>query len=408
MNCMAHQFSAARRETIITEHHLHLIWQRRLFRQEELIAEDGRKIKIAFPGMLNLEKGPDFLNARIYIDGKLYIGDLELHIFTGDWYVHRHSDNMNYSNVILHIALWRNNENTCVDNIPQLVLEPYIEQSITELLTKVSSSTVFTNGYSQTSSLDYLLEEAGDRRFQQKVSRYEKLLLLLPPDEVLYRGIMEALGYKNNKAQFYELAKRLPYSYLKDVTRGYLADMRKEKIEKMLLFCAGFIDYNPMQNIIPKMDTRYWRVNSSRPANNPIRRIEGISGFLAGSIIEDEIIGFFYSRLHSVRAEDVDTAESARRICRDIVYDFAVQNGIGEERGLLIIFNVALPFLYAYCKDIKMRSLISVLYSKHRRLSDNIITKRVMGILSYSSGDMRIADNVRQQMGLIQLYKEWF
>ncbi|MCD6318321.1 DUF2851 family protein [Candidatus Aerophobetes bacterium] len=54
------------------------------------------------------------------------------------------------------------------------------------------------------------LDSLGEERLRQKKTRMENLLKIANPDEALYRELMLALGYKNNKVQFLELAMILP------------------------------------------------------------------------------------------------------------------------------------------------------------------------------------------------------
>jgi len=52
----------------------------------------------------------------------------------------------------------------------------------------------------------------GEKCISRKKQRMANLLKIAEPDEVLYREIMLALGYKNNKVQFLELSTIAPYS----------------------------------------------------------------------------------------------------------------------------------------------------------------------------------------------------
>lgn len=65
----------------------------------------GRRLQIISPGRLNHEKGPDFLNTALLIDGFLVIGSCEFHKKSSDWIYHNHDEDINYKNVVLHIVL---------------------------------------------------------------------------------------------------------------------------------------------------------------------------------------------------------------------------------------------------------------------------------------------------------------
>mgnify|MGYP001792132628 CR=1 FL=1 len=60
------------------------------------------------PGQYNTSSGPDFFNARVRIANQEWAGNLEIHLKSSDWYVHGHENDINYSNVILHVV-WEDN-----------------------------------------------------------------------------------------------------------------------------------------------------------------------------------------------------------------------------------------------------------------------------------------------------------
>ncbi|MCS5620976.1 MAG: DUF2851 family protein, partial [Nitrospinaceae bacterium] len=49
---------------------------------------------------------PDFTSATIKVNGKIYEGAVELHVYSTDWNAHGHSRNPDFDNVILHIYMW--------------------------------------------------------------------------------------------------------------------------------------------------------------------------------------------------------------------------------------------------------------------------------------------------------------
>ena len=69
-----------------------------------LTAQDGRPIKIVERGRLNLDNGPDILDALIDIDGIRCRGDIEIHLRWEDWFRHGHHEDRRYRQVILHLV----------------------------------------------------------------------------------------------------------------------------------------------------------------------------------------------------------------------------------------------------------------------------------------------------------------
>ena len=50
---------------------LQYIWQHKLWLSEDMVTNDGRKVRVIDPGLLNTDSGPDFFNAKLEIDGHL-------------------------------------------------------------------------------------------------------------------------------------------------------------------------------------------------------------------------------------------------------------------------------------------------------------------------------------------------
>ena len=118
---------------------LHYVWRHKILPLHELRTTDGRVVEVVNPGIYNHDAGPDFFNAKVKIDGQLWVGNVEIHIHSSDWRRHHHDNDEAYQNVILHVV----NEADCEvcyphdpdKKIPQLVLEvpDYVLQNYDEL-----------------------------------------------------------------------------------------------------------------------------------------------------------------------------------------------------------------------------------------------------------------------------------
>lgn len=104
------------------------IWRFGLFRQQGLKTHDGRAIHIQKRGLWNSNSGPDFSNALIDIDGITWAGNVELHVRSSDWDLHKHSTDEAYKNVILHVVLEHNTKLHPAE-IPILELKGLIHES---------------------------------------------------------------------------------------------------------------------------------------------------------------------------------------------------------------------------------------------------------------------------------------
>lgn len=106
----------------LTEDILHFIWKNGLFDQNDLMTSDGNCIEIVKNGIHNHHSGPDFNDARIKIGETLWVGQLELHIYSSDWYQHKHQNDRTYDNVILHVV-YEHDKEVIVNGNPIPALE---------------------------------------------------------------------------------------------------------------------------------------------------------------------------------------------------------------------------------------------------------------------------------------------
>ena len=93
----------------MNERLLQYIWQFQHFNKNELTTIEGETLQIVNTGTFNTNQGPDFLDAKIKVGNTVWAGNIELHVSTSDWKLHRHSDDKNYKNVILHVV-WKNDK----------------------------------------------------------------------------------------------------------------------------------------------------------------------------------------------------------------------------------------------------------------------------------------------------------
>lgn len=83
---------------------LHYCWKHKLFPANGLLTTDGQALEVLDPGLHNSNAGPDFFNAKVKIDGQLWVGNVEIHDKASDWFLHGHEKDTHYNNVILHVV----------------------------------------------------------------------------------------------------------------------------------------------------------------------------------------------------------------------------------------------------------------------------------------------------------------
>ena len=117
---------------------LHYVWKHKLFPLVELKTTDGKPVEVINPGLHNHNSGPDFFNAKVKINHTLWVGNVEIHDKSSDWFLHGHDKDQAYDNVVLHVTGKPDVEvmNTAGQYIPQMVLEvpSTIRENYEELL----------------------------------------------------------------------------------------------------------------------------------------------------------------------------------------------------------------------------------------------------------------------------------
>ena len=104
---------------------LHYVWKHKLLPLGTLHTTDGREVEVIDPGLHNRNAGPDFFNAKVRLGGTLWVGNVEIHMHSADWYVHGHDRDPRYNNVVLHVVSQADADVLSEEGhyLPQLVLQ---------------------------------------------------------------------------------------------------------------------------------------------------------------------------------------------------------------------------------------------------------------------------------------------
>lgn len=204
---------------------LHFVWKFQLFKAKLLQTVNGKIIEIVSVGQPNNNSGPDFLNAKVLIDGQLWAGNVEIHLKASDWYVHNHQKDTAYDAVILHVV-WEDDVSVFNINntpLPTLCLQDKILKSTLKnyfnLFKKdkkwincenfIDEVDTFTWGNWK----DRLLIE----RLEDKTNFISTLLKQTHNDweTTLFLVLAKNFGLKINADTFLAMAKTIPFSVVK-------------------------------------------------------------------------------------------------------------------------------------------------------------------------------------------------
>jgi hypothetical protein len=203
----------------MTERLLQYIWQFQYYNNTVLFTEEGEELQIIHPGILNSNQGPDFTEAKIKINHTVWAGSIELHINTSDWKNHKHSQDKNYRNVILHVV-WQHDTNlqlpcsTLVlqDRVPKLLLSKYDELMHTDHFIPCEKHIHQINSLTWQSWKERLLIERLQKRTEQILDYQQKNNNHW--EETFWWLLARNFGIKLNSVAFEKMAQSVSINIL--------------------------------------------------------------------------------------------------------------------------------------------------------------------------------------------------
>lgn len=433
-------------ESGISERFLIQAWQH-LPGRADLVTEEGEPMRLIYPGRETDDRGADIKDAVILAKQGLIKGDIEFHLQSGGWKEHRHHLDPAYNNTILHVVMWPGNETATTlqsgNKVPVLALCKYLERAGRQRAkTGFPASTTTLPCYGAVKSrpmerINEMLDGAGRERFLIKAAAYQSELNRGQPSQILYQGILEALGYMKNKLPFAELACRVPVHHLETMVQRRRSDEECLARQQALLFgTAGLL---PSQrglghfsasgdHWVEKLE-RYWseygcgcempadswRLVKVRPNNYPVRRIAGISYLM----LRHRSQGLLEGLLSLIKGTEIDRAYSALEAAIVVMasgywerhYDFGghcrdvAPALVGNSRAAAIAVNVILPFAYAWGRfnaqpELSTRSM--TIFTVYPNLDTNAIERHMARQLGRSCVPVFWA---QRQQGMIHIYK---
>ncbi len=435
----------------ITEKRLHELWQQQKIPREYLHTLEGQPVEVVNAGQYNRDRGPDFRRATLRVAGKILQGDIEIHVHAGDWSAHGHHLDPAYNDVILHLALLASDspetDRTIVRENGLPVLQMLVPAEILSV-PPPQNAALFICPLSSTSTEKILstVRHAGQLRLAAKASAFTEQLTQSSWDQVIYRGIAEALGYDKNQEAFRRLAELLPVELLFAELRA-VRDLGPEIVLDALLFgAAGFLSPNPSDAAsaafvstrlklweelrhtlqIRPLRPEAWQFFRLRPPNFPTRRLAALSAL----ILKFYRAGILEHLLNVVATLGREPKKLTHELLQHVIcpavglwqahYDLQSQpqparriaqagDLLGRERALDIVTNIFMPVLWLYygeAGDGVLQSQVQEAYSTLPKLQENQITRRMRQQLSETFPlQKKVAEAARSQQGLIHLHK---
>jgi len=256
----------------LTERDLSQLWEGQRFPPQALTTTAGRPLRVLYRGRRGGGPGPDFRDAVIQAPWGTLKGDVELHVRTSDFRRHGHQHDPAYNRLALHLVFWPDEpQDTLLASgrrVPVAALAPWLERRQEEihrwlerpaLWHEPCRSAVSRMGDEAAAAV---LDRLGDIRFRRRTAELRRALARQDRDEVLYRALLEALGYGGNREAFLHLARRLPWAQMRSVLLDVPPRERAAAAREVLAEAATW------------PPALAWRTAGLRPGNHPARRLE--------------------------------------------------------------------------------------------------------------------------------------
>ncbi len=284
----------------MNEEFLYYVWKYKIFTDINLQTSDTKEVSILKAGIHNKNSGPDFLNAQVKIDHQLWAGNVEMHVKSSDWYLHKHEEDTNYDAVILHVV-WEHDVDVFMKNnkpLPTLELKNFVSKELLENYNSlVYHQQKFIPCENQLTTIDeFLLNNWLERlyfeRLEHKSTFIKELLLDTNADfeAVLFQLLAKNFGLKVNGEPFLQLATSMDFSVvrkerfdLEQLTAlffgqaGFLEEDLEEHYHQQLKEKYRYLKHKHKLNSISKNTFQFFRM---RPQNFPTIRIAQLASLL--------------------------------------------------------------------------------------------------------------------------------
>ena len=333
---------------------LHYIWEKCLWAGYEQQTTDGRRVEILSVGEHNRNAGPDYSHARIRIDGREWVGNIEIHVCSSDWTRHHHHLDKAYDNIILHVVrtadkpVW----NSKGEPVPQCELNyPSDKDYLSGLF---QSAQQMDSAIGRIGCAEQLLHESGlltegwrktllHKRLECKRASIMRLLDITKGswEHALYISLARNFGFHTNSVPFEELAINTPLSYLQKHRNNLF------QLTALLLGQAGLIGEKEIElqkeyaflrtkfGLTP-LDASIWKHARMRPQNSPELRIRQFAQLMHQS--------------ESLLSKILDTNELN---ALEQLFELNTESGIpplGKSSIDILLINTVLPYKSAYAE----------------------------------------------------------
>ncbi len=354
------------------------VWQHKLLQVGNFTTVMGTSLSVTNYGILNHDSGPDFLNAQLFMDGQTWAGAIEIHIKASAWKLHKHTNDKNYNNVILHVV-WEFDGYHALRHdgtvIPTLEIKQLVDENLLQNYQQLSEQLNLVACHKHpVKTYEVQMQSAYHRALADRlILKSEKIMDLAMQTKfdwqnVFYITTSRYLGMKVNTQPMEDLAKRTPNELLAKNRHNFLL------LEALLFGQAGFLDspaideyhgklkeeYNFLKNkyTLQSMSVLEWKFGKLRPPNFPTLRIAQLAALvysqwhLFSKIIEIKNIAQLKKEFNSQPSNYwLNHYKFGNETTKKV-------GSLGETSIYSILINVVSPILFAYGKYKNQENLV--------------------------------------------------
>lgn len=387
---------------------------------------NGVSLRVLSPGRWNRMPGPDFLNAKLEMNGTPLRGDVEIHGKTSDWISHGHGGDPAYDNVILHVVRRDDTSPGNVAFLPEsaVLVLPEAGEWDGEAETKPQAACAAYFAKMSPDELEKFLCDAGADRLKLRADERLRMMISAGTTKAFLSAVAEQLGVPDNREVFRMLAERLREYREDELTAhfealawgesGLLPDPAADKRltgDGRALASAWWDEWWPLRK---NGGEGLFFKRTCRPLNSPERRLAMLGavgrtflpdpcGQLAailkcGSV--DLVLETIQERLSGGEAFwDAHTSFRSAELKHHAAL-------FGRPRVESLFADVILPVMAAYAKlmrDDALETRVFELFRAMPPLPSNLVVRRMQTLCL--PGRKNAIKTAAAQQGLIHLYK---
>lgn len=408
---------------------LHYCWKHRLFPVVGLRTTEGEEVEVIDAGLHNSNAGPDFFNAKVRINGQMWVGNVEIHDKASDWFTHGHEKDAQYNNVVLHVVGNADAQAMTEDGMkpPQmeLTVPEYVRENYEELLKtdnyppcyKIIPSLSRLMKHSWMSALEterlerktddikrraklcqdsweaaYFVTMARNYGFGINAEAMEQWALSVPLNVVAHHGdnIFQIEAVFMGQAGLLD-----PMSVPERYRDNALADEYLFKLSREYKYLAHKYSLTPI-------DFHLWRFLRLRPQNFPHIRISQLANL------------YYHRKANLSCITDCKDIKAAKEVLKTEVTEYwqthyafgreskANRKHLSEASLNLLLINTVVPILFAYGRHKQEEALTERAFDflEQLKAEDNHITR------TWKDVGLNV-DNAGDSQALIQLKNEY-